>query len=70
MCVFSTCAEVTVSCAVGMASNSPDGRPGCCGNGDAHALVNCDGGDEDADVWVSVETTGLDCQPYTLALSF
>jgi hypothetical protein len=70
VCVYATCPEVTATCTIGMASASPDGRPGCCGAGDAHAQVNCDNGDEDADIWVSVDTAGLDCQPYTLTLSF
>ncbi len=70
VCVYATCPQFAFACAVGMSNVSPDGRTGCCGTDDAHLVVNCDGGDEDADVWVSVDTTGLDCQPYTLTLSF
>jgi hypothetical protein len=70
VCVYATCPEFGFACAVGMSNASPDGRQGCCATDDAHLVVDCDSGDEDADVWVSVDTTGLDCQPYTLTLSF
>jgi hypothetical protein len=70
VCAFASCTAVAVTCMVGGAQMSPGGLPGCCGDGDAHLLVDCDTPNESADVFVMIDTAGADCQPYTMTLSF
>ncbi|MEM9459404.1 MAG: hypothetical protein AAGF11_34820 [Myxococcota bacterium] len=77
VCVFVDCLEggtVDVSCGGGsMASDSPLGRPGCCGVNEAFLdSYDCSGllTPKNVDVWVSVATRQLDCADYAFVYEF
>jgi len=74
-CVYLECANrsnADVSCADGsQANDSPEGRPGCCG--EQTAAINdydCGFGSKDADIWISVGVDGEACVDYALEYEF
>jgi len=67
LCKFMQCDGGTPSCPGGTdAATSPDGRPGCCGDAGFEMGIECDGTDDDATIYVRVQTTTNDCVTYTL----
>lgn len=59
MCVFAECDQgpVEFECEDGATmSLSPEGRPGCCNQGDVHFTLDCtDGGDESARIYIRLD---------------
>lgn len=77
VCVFIECLEgnaIEVGCAGGStASDSPEGRPGCCGVGEGHLdTYDCSGflAPKNVNVWVSVATAEAVCTDYDFVYSF
>lgn len=77
VCVFIECLEgatVDVACGGGsMASDSPQGRPGCCGVNEAFLeSYDCSGllTPKNVDVWVSVSTREVECADYAFVYEF
>lgn len=77
VCVYMECLEGSasgVSCAAGSSpATSPDGRPGCCGQDQAHINdFDCGGflTPKNADVWISIASAENGCVDYELAYAF
>jgi hypothetical protein len=74
VCVFAECTSgtTTLTCAKGTTATSPKGRKGCCGSGDAEAVVSCSGlGAKSSTVYVRVDNPGKSvCTPYKLDYSY
>ncbi|MCX4247743.1 hypothetical protein [Paraliomyxa miuraensis] len=77
VCVYMQCLEGSasgVSCAGGSAAaTSPEGRPGCCGQDEAHIDdFECGGffTPKNADVWISIASGRNDCVDYGLSYAF
>ena len=77
VCVYMECVEGSasgVSCASGSAPDtSPEGRPGCCGQNQAHINdFDCGGflTPKNANVWISIGTTENACVDYALTYAF
>jgi len=73
MCKFVECVDIgvaatEVTCPEGTASaESPEGRPGCCGDDTFEIELNCDGVvDDDARVWIRFDQGLTDCTQFTL----
>ncbi len=72
MCKFAECvgglAGTEVTCPEGTAAaESPEGRPGCCGDDTFEVDLNCGGViDDDARVWIRFDQGLTDCTQYTL----
>jgi len=77
VCVFVECVEgnaVNVQCGDGANdADSPDGRPGCCGQNAAQIQnYDCQGmfAGLDADVWIAVSSDERICEDYALSYEF
>ncbi len=77
VCVFIECVEgnaVNVQCGDGANdADSPDGRPGCCGqNGAQIDDYDCQGmfAGLDTDVWIAVSSDERICEDYALSYGF
>lgn len=74
LCVYVQCKDggTGVSCDAGdTPDTAPLGQAGCCGTGIVAPNINCDGLDDSATVWISVENSGaLACVGYQLDYHF
>ncbi len=75
LCVFAECDQGTpqFQCPMGSQNdNSPDGRPGCCGNGDLTFQWNCMGSQlETADFFVRLDQAPANaCVDYSVTYSY
>jgi hypothetical protein len=74
VCVFIQCLQgdaVMVQCSeTSVATDSPEGRPGCCGQDQAQVFnYDCSGlgSGKDVDVWISVGTDEEACSDYAMS---
>lgn len=76
MCKYAECVEglfaTEVTCPEGTVSaESPEGRPGCCGDDTFEIDLNClDVLDDDAQMWIRFDQGLGDCTQYTLEYKF
>lgn len=76
MCKFAECGNdlfaTEVTCPEGTAvAESPEGRPGCCGDDSFEIELNClDVIDDDAQVWIRFDQGLADCTQFTLEYQY
>jgi hypothetical protein len=68
LCKYAECASGTIiTCLDGsVVATSPDGHPGCCHTQGFTMDIDCDGVDDDATVYIRVDTPAAACTSYTL----
>jgi hypothetical protein len=75
VCMYADCdieGEVDFDCPDGTTmADSPGGRKGCCGTGSMEYVVNCEGPDESATMYVRLQNAPVDaCLAYEVDYSY